>query len=167
MLRGTPYNKKTNNNCCKWTELDQTEHNANNMRLDKMGTQRSNLNSKNLNVTLVVKYPDHFIVSTVFNNLTYLCCYCLILGTLYVGLPPVAAKPLPFYLGPKRVKRSWPHHPKRRSCKGTKVPAKRNVCINKFLSWLNYRHSLSRLRSEGGNYIPNMVWNLSGKNRKA
>ena len=37
------------------------EDEANNMRLDKEDTQRSNLNSKYLGVTLVVKYPDSFI----------------------------------------------------------------------------------------------------------
>ena len=37
------------------------EREANKMRLDKEDTQRSNLNSKYLVVTLVVKYPDSFI----------------------------------------------------------------------------------------------------------
>ena len=32
------------------------------MRLDKEDTQRSNLNSKYLCVTLVIKYPDSFIL---------------------------------------------------------------------------------------------------------
>ena len=55
--------KKTNDNCRKQTELEQTEDDANNVQLpvDKGNTQRSNLNSKHLNAPLVVKYPDYFV----------------------------------------------------------------------------------------------------------
>ena len=59
--KNTVLKKKPNDNCRKQTELEQTEDDANHVRLDKGNTQRSNLNSKHLNVTLVVKYPDYFI----------------------------------------------------------------------------------------------------------
>jgi len=42
------------------------EDEANNKQLDKEDTQRSNLNSKYLSATLVLKYPDSFI-----------CFYCV------------------------------------------------------------------------------------------
>ena len=40
------------------------------MRLDKEDIQQSNLNSKYLGVTIVVKYPDSFICFFVFTRLT-------------------------------------------------------------------------------------------------
>ena len=46
MLRGTPCLKKTNDNCRKQTELEQTEDDANNVRLDKGNTQLEQQTSK-------------------------------------------------------------------------------------------------------------------------
>jgi len=44
-------------NCRKQNTEDET----NNMQLDKEDTQRSNLNSKYLSLTLVLEHPDSFI----------------------------------------------------------------------------------------------------------
>ena len=55
MLRRTPQMLEKIKNRCKKNFKDQA-----NMQLDKEDTRRSNLNSKHVSKTLVLKYPDSF-----------------------------------------------------------------------------------------------------------